>query len=87
MDLEEEVLARIERQRKLRPRFRDDRITMVHGAGGKATHTLVAGLFAPAFANDALAELGDAARLRAEELGEDRVAARFDAIYRELMLR
>ena len=63
MDLEEEVLARIERQRKLRPRFRDDRITMVHGAGGKATHTLVAGLFAPAFANDALAELGDAARL------------------------
>jgi len=32
-------------------------------------------------------QLGDAARLRAEELGEDRVAARFDAIYRELMLR
>ena len=31
--------------------------------------------------------LGDAARLRAEELGEDRVAARFDAIYRELALR
>lgn len=62
-DLEEEVLARIERQRKLRPRFRDPVITMSHGAGGKATHSLVAGLFAPAFANDALAELADAARL------------------------
>ena len=62
-DLEEEVLARIERQRKLRPRFRDERITMAHGAGGKATHTLVAGLFEKAFANEALAELADAARL------------------------
>lgn len=63
MDLEDEVLARIERQRKLRPRFRDDRITMAHGAGGKATHTLVEGLFAAAFANPALAELDDAARI------------------------
>ena len=62
-DLEEEVLSRIERQRKLRPRFRDERITMAHGAGGKATHTLVAGLFERAFANEALAELADAARL------------------------
>jgi hydrogenase expression/formation protein HypE len=61
--LEEEVLARIERQRKLRPRFRDAHINMSHGAGGKATHTLVEGLFAPAFANEALAELADAARL------------------------
>jgi hydrogenase expression/formation protein HypE len=60
-DLEEEVLARIERQRKLRPRFREDRITMAHGAGGKATHTLVAGLFEPAFRNPLLSALGDAA--------------------------
>jgi len=63
VDLEDEVLARIERQRKLRPRFRDERITMAHGAGGKATHTLVEGLFAAAFANPALAELDDAARI------------------------
>lgn len=59
----DEVLARIERQRKLRPRFRDERITMAHGAGGKATHTLVAGLFEPAFSNDSLSALGDAAKL------------------------
>jgi hydrogenase expression/formation protein HypE len=62
-DLEEEVLARIERQRKLRPRFRDDRITMAHGAGGKATQSLVAGLLEPAFSNPALAPLADAAKL------------------------
>ncbi len=34
---------------------------MAHGAGGKASHTLVAGLIAPAFNNAALAELSDAA--------------------------
>ena len=66
-DLEEEVLARIERQRKLRPRFRDERITMAHGAGGKATHTLVSGLFEPAFRNDRLAELADAASIDVDD--------------------
>ncbi|MGH2701144.1 MAG: hydrogenase expression/formation protein HypE [Actinomycetota bacterium] len=65
-DLEQEVLARIERQRKLRPRFRDDRITMAHGAGGKATHTLVAGLFEPAFSNEHLSALADAATLEVD---------------------
>jgi hydrogenase expression/formation protein HypE len=75
-DLEEQVLARIERQRKLRPRFRDDRITMAHGAGGKATHTLVAGLFEQAFANRALSELADAARL---DLGDARLALTTDS--------
>jgi hydrogenase expression/formation protein HypE len=62
-DLEEEVLARIERQRKLKARFRDTHITMAHGAGGKTTHTLVEGLFATAFANEALSELSDSAKL------------------------
>ena len=76
MDLEQEVLARIERQRKLRPRFRDERITMSHGAGGKSTHTLVAGLFEPAFANAALSELSDAAHLK---LGDTNAAVTTDA--------
>jgi hydrogenase expression/formation protein HypE len=68
VDLEEEVLKRIERQRKLRPRFRADRITMAHGAGGKATHTLIEGLFAPAFAGETVAELTDAASLQIGQL-------------------
>lgn len=63
-DVEEEVLARIERQRKLKARFRDTHITMAHGAGGKTTHTLVEGLFAAAFANPELSNLSDAANLQ-----------------------
>jgi hydrogenase expression/formation protein HypE len=48
----------IERVRAKPLRFRDDRITMAHGAGGKATQALVEGLFAPAFG---MSELADAA--------------------------
>ena len=57
---EQEALALIERVRARPARFRDAQITMAHGAGGKATQTLVAGLFVPAFGGDALRELGDA---------------------------
>src|ERR671939_69376 len=54
---EQRVLSIIETARSKRPRFRDERITMAHGAGGKATATLVEGLLAPAFG---MAELDDA---------------------------
>ena len=37
---------------------------MAHGAGGKASRKLVEGVFVPAFANDTLDALGDAARRR-----------------------
>jgi hydrogenase expression/formation protein HypE len=57
---EHEALALIERVRSRPARFKDAQITMAHGAGGKATQTLVAGLFVPAFGGKALAELGDA---------------------------
>lgn len=57
--LEQEVLDRIEAARARPARFTDERITMAHGAGGKATRALVEGLFLPAFASAALAELGD----------------------------
>ena len=39
-------------------------MTMAHGAGGKATQTLIEGLLVPAFGSEALAELGDAGRSR-----------------------
>jgi hydrogenase expression/formation protein HypE len=55
---EERALELIERVRARPPRFRDAQVTMAHGAGGKATLTLVEGLLAPAFG---LAELDDAA--------------------------
>jgi hydrogenase expression/formation protein HypE len=54
---EERVLQIIETARAKRPRFKDEQITLAHGAGGKASQTLIEGLLAPAFG---LAELGDA---------------------------
>jgi hydrogenase expression/formation protein HypE len=59
-DVQEEVLERLERMRKRRPRFTDERVTMAHGAGGKATRQLVEGLFVPLLENPALSELSDA---------------------------
>ena len=55
---EERILGIIETARAKRPRFKDPAITMAHGAGGKATQTLIEGLFAPAFG---MAELADGA--------------------------
>jgi hydrogenase expression/formation protein HypE len=57
---EERILEIIETARSKRPRFKDERITMAHGAGGKATQTLIEGLLAPAFGSKQLQELGDA---------------------------
>jgi hydrogenase expression/formation protein HypE len=53
---EERILGIIETARAKRPRFKDPAITMAHGAGGKATQTLIEGLFAPAFGIDELAD-------------------------------
>ncbi|QIA27579.1 hydrogenase expression/formation protein HypE [Thermaerobacter sp. PB12/4term] len=44
-----------------RVRFQDPRIELAHGAGGKASRRLIEGLLVPYLANEALAELGDAA--------------------------
>jgi len=57
---EERVLEIIETARGKRPRFKDELVTMAHGAGGKASQTLIEGLLVPAFGSAALAELGDA---------------------------
>ena len=43
------ILEIIETARAKPLKFRDERITMSHGAGGKATARLIEGLFAPAF--------------------------------------
>jgi hydrogenase expression/formation protein HypE len=57
-DRESKILGIIETARSKPARFRDERITMAHGAGGKATARLIEGLLAPAFG---LTELDDAA--------------------------
>jgi hydrogenase expression/formation protein HypE len=57
---EERILGIIETTRAKRPKFRDERITMAHGAGGKATQTLIEGLLVPAFGSETGEAMGDA---------------------------
>jgi hydrogenase expression/formation protein HypE len=62
-DRERQVLDRIDRARRRQPRVREERITMSHGAGGKATQTLIEAVFLDAFRNPLLEPLEDAAEL------------------------
>src|SRR5881409_1276924 len=59
-----DVLEKIERVRQRRRHkfyLRDERITLSHGSGGKATHNLIEGVFAAAFSNPLLDRMDDAA--------------------------
>ena len=65
---ERRILENIETARAKRPRFRDVQITLAHGAGGKASQTLIEGLLVPALAageRGALAALADAGAVQA----------------------
>src|SRR5437016_1640753 len=60
----DDVLKKIERTRQARRHkfyLRDEKITLSHGSGGKATHNLIEGVFAPAFSNPLLDAMDDAA--------------------------
>jgi hydrogenase expression/formation protein HypE len=59
-DREQRILGIIETARSKPARFKDEQITMAHGAGGKASQTLIEGLFVPAFGSASLASMGDA---------------------------
>jgi hydrogenase expression/formation protein HypE len=63
VEREERILGIIETARGKRAKFRDDHVTMAHGAGGKATQTMIEGLFVPAFGGATLESLGDAGLL------------------------
>src|SRR5205807_9873273 len=60
---EEQVLARIDRQRRRKASIKEERITLAHGSGGKATHTLIDALFLEAFRNPTLEAMEDQATL------------------------
>ncbi|ADB50961.1 hydrogenase expression/formation protein HypE [Conexibacter woesei] len=66
---EERILDIIATARSKRPKFRDERITMAHGAGGKATGALIEGLLVPALANPALEQLADAGSVTVDDVG------------------
>ena len=52
--------------RRRPPRIRDELVTLAHGSGGKATQTLVEGLFAEELSNPVLERLEDAALVELE---------------------
>ena len=60
---EQRVLDRIDKARRRRARVKEERITLAHGSGGKATATLIEAIFLDAFRNPQLEPLGDAAEL------------------------
>lgn len=62
---EQLVLERIDRARRARPRVREKLITLAHGAGGKATQSLIEAIFLDAFRNPLLEPLEDAATVTA----------------------
>jgi hydrogenase expression/formation protein HypE len=66
---EQKILGIIETARGKRAKFRDTKINMAHGAGGKATQTLIEGLLVPAFASDTLSEMGDAGAIEVDGVG------------------
>jgi hydrogenase expression/formation protein HypE len=65
-DREQKILGIIETARSKRAKFRDEQINMAHGAGGKATQSLIEGLFVPAFESAELSKLGDAGRVEVD---------------------
>jgi hydrogenase expression/formation protein HypE len=69
---EARVLEIIETARAKRAKFRDERITMAHGAGGKATSRLIEGLLQPVFGM----ELDDAATVGETALTTDAFVVR-----------
>ncbi|MDX1624854.1 MAG: hydrogenase expression/formation protein HypE [Gemmatimonadota bacterium] len=69
----EEAMERIEKAKESRKGSRSVRernVTLSHGSGGKATHDLIEGIFAPAFANPVLDLMGDAAVFAPNGTGE-----------------
>ena len=74
---EEDVLDAIERRRR-RPKRKvlDQRITLSHGAGGRASRDLVEGIFLRELRNPLLEPLGDSALLAA---GDERLAFTTDS--------
>ncbi|HZI38798.1 MAG TPA: hydrogenase expression/formation protein HypE [Acidimicrobiia bacterium] len=73
---EQQVLQRIEVARQRKPRIKEERITLAHGAGGKATHTLIDALFLEAFRNPVLEAMEDQALL---DVGGARLAFTTDS--------
>ena len=60
---EQQVLQRIDKARQRKAKVKEERITLAHGSGGKATHTLIDSIFLEAFRNPLLEMMEDQAVL------------------------
>jgi len=76
LNREQQVLERIDRARARKARVKEPRITLSHGAGGKATHNLIDAVFLEAFRNPELEQMSDAASL---QIGDARLAFTTDS--------
>src|SRR4029079_13862490 len=56
-------IDRVREHRKNKFYLRDEHVTLSHGSGGKASHNLIEGIFAPAFFNPLLDLLRESAIL------------------------
>ena len=75
-DREQQVLDRIDRARRRKPKVKDENITLAHGAGGKATQTLVQAIFLEEFRNPLLEQLEDQATFAVESAEDSTESAR-----------
>src|SRR5256886_6164963 len=69
----DDVMKKIERTRQARRHkfyLRDEKLSLRHGSGGKATHNLIEGVFAPAFSNPLLDPMDDAATFSINGTGQ-----------------
>jgi hydrogenase expression/formation protein HypE len=71
-----DALDRIEQHKQRKVRLREERITLAHGAGGKATQTLVEAVFLDAFRNPHLERLEDQAIVQPFKAGGERADGR-----------
>ncbi|HXW58829.1 MAG TPA: hypothetical protein VEJ23_05065, partial [Solirubrobacteraceae bacterium] len=60
----------VQSARSKRARFRDEHITMAHGAGGRSSQSLIEGLLVPTLASYAASSSKRGADWAAEPLGE-----------------
>ncbi|MDQ6690504.1 MAG: hydrogenase expression/formation protein HypE [Gemmatimonadota bacterium] len=72
-------IDRVRVAREARAVLRDQHITLSHGSGGKATHTLIDALFVPAFGDPATDGFADAATFSTNGIGSPRLAFTTDS--------
>lgn len=73
---EQQVLDRIDKARRRRPKIKEERINTAHGSGGKATQTLIDAVFLDSFRNQLLEPLEDSADFT---VGDSRMALTTDS--------